>query len=221
MAAGRAAVGDFGWEGTLMPLIRYLGAVLFGTDPEDVSRRRTLLFAASVILLLTVARKGAPSLAFGVALSVYLIVAGLWLRGQYTRYLAVQPTEPDRSAAGEHAAPSSAPSIALSVAPLRTYLALFVVAIGLGIAYAVQVRREQPVSGLLLAALVVAYFAIGGVLAVWRHNGTWVGRAGAILAAAAVVLVVVGYAVLHEQDTHLLKIGCGNARGGAALPAGR
>ena len=46
-----------------------------------------------MILLLTVARKGAPSLAFGVALSVYLILAGLWLRGQYTRYLAVEPTE--------------------------------------------------------------------------------------------------------------------------------
>ncbi len=86
---------------------------------------------------------------------------------------------------------------------------LFGVAIALGIAYAVQVNRQQPVSGLLLAALVVAYFAIGGVLAVWRHNGTWVGRAGAILAALAVVLVVAGYLVLHEQDTHLLKIGVG------------
>ena len=75
-----------------MSVISHLGAVLFGTQPEDVSRRRTLLFTAAVILLLTVARKGAPSLAFGVALSVYLILGGLWLRGQYTRYLAVAPT---------------------------------------------------------------------------------------------------------------------------------
>lgn len=189
-----------------MSVISHLGAVLFGTQPEDVSRRRTLLFTAAVILLLTVARKGAPSLAFGVALSVYLILGGLWLRGQYTRYLAVAPTGPEPRAAGEPAAP---PPLALPVARLRTYLALFGVAIALGSAYVVQVNRQQPVSGLLLAALVVAYFAIGGVLAVWRHNGTWVGRAGAILAALAVVLVVAGYLVLHEQDTHLLKIGVG------------
>jgi lysophospholipase L1-like esterase len=170
-----------------MPVIAYLRAVLFGTEPEDVSRRRTLLFATSVILLLTVARSGAPSLGFGLALSVFLIASGLWLRGQYVRYIAGQP----------------------AVAELWVYGVLFAIAVGLGVTYKILLANDVASGGLLLGALVVTYFAIGGALAVWRENGTWIGRVGAILGVLAVVLVLVGYRVLHGEDTHFLAIGVG------------
>ncbi len=178
-----------------MPILISLRAVLIGTNAEDVSRRRTLLFAASVVLLLTVARSGAPSLGFGVALSVFLIASGLWLRGQYTCYLSGKP----------------------AVEALWVYGVIFLVAVGLGVTYQVLLAGETASGGLLLAALVLTYFAIGGALAVWRENGAWVGRVGLILAVLAVVLVLVGYRVLHGEDTHLLVVGVGLLAVGLAV----
>ena len=178
-----------------MPILNFLRAVLLGTEPNDVSRRRTLLFAASVILLLTVARSGAPSLGFGLALSVFLIASGLWLRGQYTRYLSGQP----------------------AVESLWVYGVLFLVAVGLGATYSVLLANDVASGGLLLGALVLTYFAIGGALAVWRENGTWVGRVGLVLAGLAVVLVLVGYWVLQGKDTHLLWVGAGLLGGGLVV----
>ena len=170
-----------------MPVISFLGAVLLGTEPQDVARRRTVLFAVSVVLLLTVARSGAPTLGFGLALSVFLIAAGLWLRGQYTHYLAGQP----------------------AVEKLWVYGVVFLVAVGLGVTYKMLLANDIASGGLLLGALVLTYFAIGGALAVWRENGTWVGRVGLGLAGLAVVLVLVGSQVLQRQDTHLLWVGAG------------
>ena len=170
-----------------MPILNFLRAVLLGTEPNDVSRRRTVLFAASVILLLTVARSGAPTLGFGLALSVFLIASGLWLRGQYTRYLSGQR----------------------AVERLWVYGVLFVVAVGLGVTYGVLLANDVASGGLLLGALVLTYFATGGALAVWRENGTWVGRVGLILAGLALVMVLVGYWVLQVKDTHLLWVGAG------------
>ncbi len=178
-----------------MPILNRLGAVLIGTNPKDVSRRRTLLFAVSVILLLTVARSGAPSLGFGLALSVFLVASGLWLRGQYTHYLSGQT----------------------AVERLWVYGVLFLVAVGMGVTYEVLLAGDTASGGLLLGALVLTYFAIGGALAVWREDGRWVGRVGLVLGGLAVVLVLVGYGVLHGGDTHLLWIGAGLLAVGLAV----
>ncbi|WP_028650131.1 GDSL-type esterase/lipase family protein [Nocardioides halotolerans] len=161
--------------------------VMFGTGADHVAKRRTLFFAASVVLLLTVARSGAPSLGFGLALSVFLVASGLWLRGQYTGYLSGTP----------------------AVDRWWVYAAVLVLAIALGVIYKILLANDVASSGLLLGALVLTYFAIGGGLAVWRENGTWVGRVGVILAGLAVLLVLVGYWVLHRTDTHQLWVGAG------------
>ena len=169
---------------------RQLGAVLFGTGADDVARRRTVFFAATVVVLLTTARKGVPTLVFGLALSVYLVAAGLWLRGQYTRHLAGRARPEQRWRR-------------------LSYLGIFAVALALGGLYALLLRAERPVGGLLLAALVLGYFAIGGALDVWRSGERRFGAVGTVLGVLAVASVLAGYYVLRGEDTHQLRLGVG------------
>jgi lysophospholipase L1-like esterase len=166
-----------------MALLDALRAVLFGTALDDIPRRRTAVFAGSTVVLLFLARNGGSTLAFGLALIAFAASAILWTRGQYTRYLSGNP-----AASGAY-----------------IYVLLLDLAAGMCSIYVVLWRGNKPVGGLLLAGLVLGYFAVGGLLTLWRGSGAGLGRWGLILGILAVVFSLMGISVLENVSApHIL-----------------
>lgn len=146
--------------------------------------RRTIVFGLALLVLLWVARQGAPTVLMQVAFSVFIAVSAIWLRGQYADSLDNHQW----------------------VIPSRWGLITLAVAIGLLVTFLVATS-----GGYAIAAVLLVYFLAGSAMTELRQSDKVTVpmgfttatirpmRWGPPLTIAGIVLLVAGLAVFGRN----------------------